>query len=306
MNFGNRLKIIRQNNSLTQEELAKKINTSRSNIANYENDKNMPSIDILVKLANIFDCSIDYLIGNDTKSNIEHKNTLEKELFDLDLTEEEFNQIINNVTKNNNYISTLYKGQDKISKGTRICLFHEWNFTPGITEDLTYEQLLTLNQEDKKQYLQIQKIFLELDKNKIIHNYNKLYNIPIIGKIAAGQPILAQENIEGYLPVDPNIYGMTSSEDYFFLRVSGNSMNQKVKNGDYALIHKQDYAENGDIIVAIVNGDDEATLKKYKKINDDLIALEPQSDDDSYETIYIDKNTNFQIIGKAIGQFGKF
>lgn len=133
-----------------------------------------------------------------------------------------------------------------------------------------------------------------------------MFMIPILGKIAAGQPILVDEYIEGYLPVDPNIYGMTIPDDYFYLRISGNSMNLKVKNGDYALIHKQDYAENGDIIVAIVNGDDEATLKKYKKINDELIVLEPQSDDPNYEPIYIDKNTNFQIIGKAIGQFGKF
>ena len=99
---------------------------------------------------------------------------------------------------------------------------------------------------------------------------------------------------------------MSTTDDLFFLKVSGNSMNQKVKNGDYALIHKQSYAENGDIVVAIVNGDDEATLKRYKEINKDLIALEPMSDDPSYETIYIDKNTNFKIIGKAIGQFGKF
>ena len=63
MSFGNNLKKIRQDNQITQEELAKKINTSRSNIANYENDKNMPSIEILNKLSEIFNCSTDYLLG---------------------------------------------------------------------------------------------------------------------------------------------------------------------------------------------------------------------------------------------------
>lgn len=63
MSFGTNLKKIRQDSNLTQEELAKKINTSRSNIANYENDKNMPSIDILEKLSKVFNCSIDYLLG---------------------------------------------------------------------------------------------------------------------------------------------------------------------------------------------------------------------------------------------------
>ena len=132
-------------------------------------------------------------------------------------------------------------------------------------------------------------------------------NIPVIGKIAAGQPILAQENIEGYLPVNPNIYGLTSTDDLFYLLVAGRSMDKKVKNGDYALIHKQDYAEDGDIVVAIVNGNDEATLKRYRKLNDQFILLEPMSTDPSIEAITIDlKNTNFKIIGKAIGQFGKF
>ncbi len=135
---------------------------------------------------------------------------------------------------------------------------------------------------------------------------NKLFSIPILGKITAGQPILAEEHLERYLPVDPNIYGMTTPDDYFYLKVSGESMNLKIHNGDYALVRKQDYAENGDIIVAIVNGDDEATLKKYKKISDEMIMLEPMSTY-SIEPIIINlKETKFQIIGKAIGQFGKF
>lgn len=76
MSFGNNLKKIRQENEMTQEELAKKINTSRSNIANYENDKNMPSIEILNKLSEIFNCSIDYLLG---KSDI--RNSAEQQYY---------------------------------------------------------------------------------------------------------------------------------------------------------------------------------------------------------------------------------
>ena len=81
MSFGTNLKKIRQDNDLTQEDLAKKINTSRSNIANYENDKNMPSIDILEKLSKVFNCSIDYLLGKsdirnpDEIKNIQHANS---------------------------------------------------------------------------------------------------------------------------------------------------------------------------------------------------------------------------------------
>lgn len=149
-----------------------------------------------------------------------------------------------------------------------------------------------------------------IDKNiniiKDNTNHTKLFTIPVLGKITAGQPILADEYLERYLPVDPNIYGMTNQEDYFYLKVSGDSMNQRVQDGDYVLIHKQDYAEDGDLIVAIVNSDDEATLKRYKKINDEIVMLEPMSTYPMEPIVINLKETKFQIIGKAIGQFGKF
>ena len=81
MSFGTILKKLRQDNNLTQDELAKKIDTSRSNIANYENDKNMPSVDILEKLSKLFDCTTDYLLGKsdirnpEKLKNIPHANS---------------------------------------------------------------------------------------------------------------------------------------------------------------------------------------------------------------------------------------
>lgn len=77
MSFGTILKKLRQDNNLTQDELAKKIDTSRSNIANYENDKNMPSVDILEKLAKLFNCTTDYLLG---KSDIRNPEVQEDPL----------------------------------------------------------------------------------------------------------------------------------------------------------------------------------------------------------------------------------
>ena len=70
MSFGNNLKKIRLDNDLTQEELAKKINTSRSNIANYENDKNMPSVDILEKMSKALNRSVDFLLGKNDKQEL--------------------------------------------------------------------------------------------------------------------------------------------------------------------------------------------------------------------------------------------
>lgn len=173
------------------------------------------------------------------------------------------------------------------------------------------KQLLnTLESINIQQALKV--IQLEVDKHLLIYgpvNQEKavLIRVPVLGKIAAGQPILAEEYLEGYLPLDPGIYNLSSDEEVFYLKVSGESMNLKVKNGDYVLVKKQDFAEDGDLIVAIINGDDEATFKRYKRLNDQFVLLEPMSSDTTIQSITVDlKNQNFKIIGKAIGQFGKF
>ena len=77
-------------------------------------------------------------------------------------------------------------------------------------------------------------------------------------------------------------------------------MNKVVKNGAFALIHKQDTVENGEIAVVLVNGYD-ATLKKFTK-QGDLIILEPNSTDESFETQVYDKTTSIKILGKYVGK----
>ena len=135
----------------------------------------------------------------------------------------------------------------------------------------------------------------------------KLLPVPILGRVPAGEPLLAEENIEGYLPIDPSMYGITSTDDFFFLRVAGESMNKVVKNGSYVLIKKQETAEDGDVVVAIVNGDNEATLKRFKDLGNGFIALKPESTyEDFIDRIINLKDTPFRIIGKVIGDFKKW
>lgn len=130
---------------------------------------------------------------------------------------------------------------------------------------------------------------------------NKLYYMcPVYGQISAGQPNWAEECIEGRLPLDPDLMGIVNPEEHFFLRVNGESMNKIVRNGAFALIHKQDIVEDGEIAVVLVNGYD-ATLKKFTK-QGDMIILEPQSDDDNFKTQVYDKNTPIKILGKYVGK----
>ena len=126
--------------------------------------------------------------------------------------------------------------------------------------------------------------------------------VPIVGKISAGLPILAAENIEGYefAPSSQIKEGFT----YFYLRVQGDSMNLKFNEGDIVLIQRQDTLENNEIGAILVGGDD-ATVKKYKFENG-LVILEPMSTNpENTVQIYNPKKINIQIIGKVISYQGK-
>jgi repressor LexA len=125
--------------------------------------------------------------------------------------------------------------------------------------------------------------------------------VQFIGQISAGQPNWVEECIEGRIPIAPNLMNIVNPEEHFFLRVNGESMNKIIKNGAYALIHKQDIVENGEIAVVLVNGYD-ATLKKFTK-HEDVVVLEPMSNDNSFQTQIYNKDTSIKILGKYIGKF---
>jgi len=132
------------------------------------------------------------------------------------------------------------------------------------------------------------------------NNKNKAIEVPIVGEISAGRPILAQENIEGNILVDKSI--VTNSNGIFALRVKGNSMiNAGILNGDYVIASQQQDAEQGDIVVALI--EDEATVKRFYK-EKNRIRLQPEND--TMEAIIIKPNeNNVRIIGKIKGVIRK-
>ena len=127
----------------------------------------------------------------------------------------------------------------------------------------------------------------------------QILSIPIVGRVRAGDPILAIENIEGYIHLDRNL---VSSGDVFLLRVQGDSMiDAHIQDGDFALVKPQPNAENGDIVVALI--EDEATIKRIFKKRD-LIRLEPANP--KIEPIVVKKGEKkVTIVGKVVGIFRK-
>jgi repressor LexA len=123
--------------------------------------------------------------------------------------------------------------------------------------------------------------------------------IPIVGRVRAGEPILAIENIEGYINLDRNL---VSSGNVFLLRVQGDSMiDAHIQDGDFALVKPQPNAENGEIVVALI--EDEATIKRIFKKRDS-IRLEPANP--KMEPIVVKRGEKkITIVGKVIGIFRK-
>jgi len=118
--------------------------------------------------------------------------------------------------------------------------------------------------------------------------------VPVIGCIQAGSPLLAVENIERHINIDPSI---ARTDGMFFLRVQGDSMIEAhIKPGDLALIHPQKQLEQGD--VAVVRVGDEATLKYFFK-EENRIRLQPANN--SYDPIYLYENDDVEVIGKVAG-----
>jgi repressor LexA len=141
---------------------------------------------------------------------------------------------------------------------------------------------------------------VDFPENKICNtrpgyfSHKELINVPIIGKVTAGQPILAVENIEDTFPIPVEI---AQNGDVFMLTIQGESMvNAGILDGDMVLVRQQDVAENGDIVVALI--EDEATVKTYYR-EKGHIRLQPEN---PYMEPIIVKN-NMSVLGKVIGVF---
>jgi repressor LexA len=140
---------------------------------------------------------------------------------------------------------------------------------------------------------------LEPDPQAIPHsairNPQSYRELPILGRVAAGQPLLAEQNIEGSFALSRD---WVNGDDAFILRVQGESMvGAHILPGDHAVVRRQTSAENGDIVVALLN--DEATIKRIFFQKDEVV-LQPENA--AMEAIVVRRGErNFQIVGKVVG-----
>ncbi len=124
----------------------------------------------------------------------------------------------------------------------------------------------------------------------------EMVHIPLVGKVTAGVPILAVENIEDFFPLPLDYIRGNKNQTLFMLQIEGNSMIEAgILNGDYVIVRKQAHADNSDIVVALLG--DEATVKRFYK-EEDHFRLQPENS--TMEPILVKQ---LQILGKVIGVY---
>lgn len=292
--FANIIKKIKETYN-TQEEFAKKSGIGRTYLSQYMNKKleKPPKPDILKKLSDASNGMFSYY---ELMSVCDYIHT-------SDLFSDEINPALVNAFKETfmkygislediNAIEEISKNKIGEKRDKEIALILS-KYDSSIIEKVFYT--LQTNRQN---------LSTEAELSKPMKNSTQFYMCPVYGHISAGQPNWAEECVEGRIPIEPEIMNIVEPEQCFFLRVSGESMNKLVKNGGYALIRKQNFVEDGEIAVVLVNGYN-ATLKKFTR-QGDFVILEPMSyitDDPNIKTQIYDKNTSIRILGKYIGKF---
>ena len=137
------------------------------------------------------------------------------------------------------------------------------------------------------------RVLIVEDEKPVKSESVKLVKVPVIGTIAAGIPIFADENMDGEILIDESNIGKGR---FFALRVRGDSMiNAGINNGDLVIIKRQPLAENGDIIAALIDSD--ATLKRLSISNGEVFLL---PENEKYSPINVTCREDFKILGKMV------
>lgn len=315
------LKDFRKDNKISQEDFAKQLEIARSTLSYYERAKSEPPIYTLVKMSEVMNCSIDELLGT-TKAIT---NSDEEKFSYNELTEKIYylNELIDRNRKN--YEDLI------MSKKRTERMIDELLMSKKRTERMFTELTRVLNrsESDIKTFQKLSKEFASLlDKNKSIENeYSKsikevnednIFNysitekenflssnlkdlisnlnfipIDVVGEVSFGTPSYAFNEISKSIALPSNY------KDCFALRVKGNSMNKLFKDNELIICCRNKTPIDGDIIIAYLSENNEATCKKIHKKKDKLV-LHPCSTL-PYEIQYYDKNSDINIIGVVLG-----
>lgn len=224
MIFGEKIKQLRLEHQWTQEYVCEKLNISSGALSRYETGMYEPKSLALIKdFANLFDVSTDYLLGKSEIRNIEDLENkelkeLRKQLQTKDISNSQIDKLMN-------YLSN-----------------------PSNKSTYEFENFLNSLQPEVKDFI----IHFNYNSSlKMLQYVNKIiYKIPILGTVKAGYDWLAEENVVDYITLKENIPNIN---EYYALRITGDSMLPLLSEGDLVIVHDQDDVESGQTAVVLIN-----------------------------------------------------
>lgn len=166
---------------------------------------------------------------------------------------------------------------------------------PSLDDLFKIAQILSV---EAKELLDVnkEKVTKAIQLNSEERKAEQTIKVPLLGSVACGNPIFAEENIEAYIPVSTQI--IKQSNKYFILKASGNSMNEAgINDGDLVLVRQQQVANDRDLVVALI--DDEATIKEYHK-KQDMIILKPKSNEPIHQPIILTEDFRIQGVVETV------
>ncbi|MDU4145732.1 S24 family peptidase [Clostridium sp.] len=300
-NLALNIKEFRKKNKLSQAELAEKLGVARTTIGYYERAEVEPNIYTLIQLSKLMNRSIDSLLGlNHSTENTNDLNNsdLSKKIFILNKLIEKNNQsfkelessklrterMFNELKRTRNRAENDIKLFQELSKEFTNTLDkeHEINLSDALEyQDINYN-FSTTEKED----------FLSSNLKDLISNLNFI-PIDVVGEVSCGTPSYAFNEISKSIALPSNY------KDCFALRVKGNSMNKLFKDNELIICCRNKTPIDGDIVIAYLSENNEATCKKIH-MKKDKLELHPCSTL-PYEIQYYDKNSDINIIGVVLG-----
>jgi SOS regulatory protein LexA len=310
--FGAYLKQLRKEKGLTIRDLTKKTGVSNAYISQMETGKRgIPTPEILRKIHEPLGVGYDELMVKAGYITPETRSELLPETIQAMDSYEVINELFSNAAdifaksvRNQNGSFNEYLKKYVLDQSNDLTeeefeyLNHDSEITNKIINHLTLEEKVKFLNLIVKDYvsrnIDPREIF-KSDKEKISENKVSTLRVPILGHIAAGQPIFAEEHIEDWVDI-PNMWNLKDGEA-IVLKVKGDSMiGSRIYDGDKVIVKIQQDVESGEIAVVNINGD-EATLKRVKKTETGQVILYP--DNPNYDPIFI-QNEKARIIGKVI------
>lgn len=298
------LKDFRKDNKISQEDFAKQLEIARSTLSYYERAKSEPPIYTLVKMSEVMNCSIDELLG----TNKEITNSTEEKFSYSELTEKIYylNELIDkNIKTYEDLIMSKKRTERMFTELTRVLNRSESDILTFQKLSKEFASLLDKNKSIENEYsksinednifnysITEKEDFLSSNLKNLISNLNFI-PIDVVGEVSCGTPSYAFNEISKSIALPSNY------KDCFALRVKGNSMNKLFKDNELIICCRNKTPIDGDIVIAYLSENNEATCKKIHKKKDKL-ELHPCSTL-PYEIQYYDKNSDINIIGVVLG-----